>query len=457
MKNSRRSRPTIEVLEARDCPSLTIQSISGNLLISGAPTGTTGLTIMGTGGKYQITDGTVNKGTFSASNITVNLTHFNEPITLDLGTQTLGGNVLMNLGTGNAVPGLHDVSIDDGTVGGSVTVTGGSPNDFLELGQPGGTLPLHVGGNVTDSANKGSKGQFFLYDTSSIGGSLSTTGVPSVQIGEIAGTGATIGGAVSVNAQTAGSPLSLTINGTSMLKKGLTVVGTPLNTGDGDFVDVAGGAAGATIQGNVSVNLGDGFNAWLMGGTYAGNVTLTGGNGVSPAAGTAENTVQLDDGTGTGPGIFQGSLQVTTGGGSTALIFNATDTVAGNMSLNFGNGTNDLGGGTLGGVFQGTVAGNLNITLGNGSNTALIETAPGGTLNWHSGNGSDTLTLGSALTPASSFWLVNLNFGTGVNMLTLAHTGNPPQFLSGDIEGDGTDTFTQDPDWMLISPLTFNF
>ena len=83
MRRTRKSRPCIEILEDRFCPSLTIESLSSDLLISGTPVGTSGLSITGNGGKYQIVDGSTNKGTFSANSIIMNLQHYNEPITVD--------------------------------------------------------------------------------------------------------------------------------------------------------------------------------------------------------------------------------------------------------------------------------------------------------------------------------------------------------------------------------------
>ncbi len=212
----------------------------------------------------------------------------------------------------------------------------------------------------------------------------------------------TIGGFVSINASKAGESLDMAVNGTSLFKRSVSVVGTPLSTGFGDSIDVQGGAGGATFAGNVSVDLGGGLNLWVMGGNYAGNVTLTGGHGTN-SFGFPENEIALNDsflGTGNSA-IIAGSLNVTTGGGSTEFLFPSTAdgaantaSVAGNISLNFGNGINDLGGGPFGGEFDGTVAGNVSITLGNGTNTGVISQAPAGKLSWQSGNGTNTLTLG---------------------------------------------------------------
>ncbi len=191
MRHMRRPRPCIEILEDRFCPSLTIKSLSSNLLISGTPVGTTGLTITGTGGKYQITDGATNKGTFSADSIIMNLQHYSEPITIDLKAQTLGGNLLISLGTGNlSSAGSNPITIDDGTVGGSVSVLGGSVNESLYLGNLANTLPLHVGGSVLNTARNGSMGgTLVLSDGSFVGGDLTVTGVPNVEIG-VSGAGA---------------------------------------------------------------------------------------------------------------------------------------------------------------------------------------------------------------------------------------------------------------------------
>jgi hypothetical protein len=455
MNRKHNPRLCIELLEDRYCPSLTVQFVSGTLVLSGTPAGTTELTITNSGGLFKVMDGSANLGTYAASNITLNLQHYNESITINLGGGTLTGNLLMNLGLGNQGGGSNVITVDNGTINGSVTATGGSLDETLLLGTSGqGALPLHVRGAVQVTGHVGNiLSSVALGEGSSVGGNVTLTNEPAVGIGF--NTGATIGGSLSVNARLDGVSLDLSINSTSVINKGLSVVGTPLSTGLGDAVAVSGSA---TIGGNTSVNLGDGLNLWFMGGTYGGNVTLTGGNGTAPIAGIPENTFELDDGSG-GLAIIQGSLTLTAGDSTTALLFAPGASVAGDMSLHLGNANNDLGNGAFGGTFDGTVAGNINIVVGSGNNIATIGVAPGGKLNWQSGNGNDSVTLADETSPDNQVWNVNMRFGTGNDTLALG-AGPLNQQLTGFIDmggppgGNSFDPTNQlGVNWSILQPF----
>lgn len=160
LQRKRRSvRLAVEALEDRFCPSLTVQSVGANLLLSGSPTSS--LQITGAGGlSYHLMDGSKNLGTYSFSNLTMNLTLYPAPITINLMGQTLTGNVVMSVGTGNVSGsmGVPSITVEDGRVGGSITMTGGRGNEFLDLGQSTGTNPLTVGGNLTVVGQNGTGG-----------------------------------------------------------------------------------------------------------------------------------------------------------------------------------------------------------------------------------------------------------------------------------------------------------
>jgi len=457
-----RHLPTLEILESRYCPSLSIENLPGTLFISGIPTnaGGTGFTITGAGGTdYQVKDGMVNLGTYSTSNITLNLESYNEQISLNLEGQTLGGNVQMHLGHGNLGAFTNSITIDDGTIGGSVAVNGGSGNDNLDLGQPQGVLPIQVGGNVQFTGNNGAGlgDSYFLADNSRVGGNVVIATVPSVELGELpsnplALAGATVGGTVNVNDSLANRDLALTINGATTIGKGLSVLGTPGAVLPGNEFVVQGTPFGTapTINGNVVVNLGSGINLWALGGTYNGNVTLIGDNGTVPPADAPfipADFVALDDLTGDANTSAQinGSLQVTVGNATTAFYFLPTGAISGNLSMNIGNAATDLGGGTWAGEFQGTVYGNVGITLGNGNNTATITSPAGGTLNLTNGNGANSVTFAPAV--AGQQWKANVLFGNNANTFTLSPLGG---ILSGTVSGGASgvgNVFNQDPSW----------
>src|SRR5262245_17786960 len=166
MKRRRRCQLAVEHLEDRLVPTLRISSLPGTLIISGTPVGgpTDELRIdMPAPGKIRIRDlnsmgGTINNyGTFQApSTLQVNLTSYNTSITFDVNGNTFGGNVNFSLGNGDTdLSSVNPVSIVDllnagaGAVGGNVTITGGSGNEFIGLGE------TSLGGSVGRITIKG--------------------------------------------------------------------------------------------------------------------------------------------------------------------------------------------------------------------------------------------------------------------------------------------------------------
>ncbi len=464
--NPNKVRPYLEALEDRFCPSLTVRYLGGNLFLSGTPTGTTGLTINGvapaSSTAYTVTDGSHTLGTFNVpGSINLNLAQYQEPISVDLAGHLLGGNILMSVGLGNTTGASQPIriysSVAGGRVGGSVTVTGGSGNENVNIGQDttSADAPVRIGGSVQFTARNGAAGPsnaVVLFNGSSIGKSLTATGVESVQVGEPSQVAGASVGSLNVNGVADTAELSVAIDGTSTVLGNVSILGTSQFTGLGDLVSVQGSA---TIGGSFNANLGDNVNLWTLGGTFNGPVTVIGGGGAEVV--TPLNTIILNEsilGTGTS-GTFNSSFTAITGSGSTEFLFPSTATGAattavinGNLTLNFGNGNNDLGGGAYGGVFAGIVNGNINITLGSGNDTATIQTAPTGLLNWHSGNGNDSMALSPAA--AGMLWNVNLHFGNGNDTLNLTAPGGT---IIGTADGGGgTNTFIQDPSWTIASP-----
>ncbi len=457
MRNRPSFRPRLAVLEDRTCPSLALKPIGSDLIIRGSPsTSLAGLTITGVGGtNFDVSDGLKDLGTFSLTgNLTLDLTRYNSPITLDLNGQALPGNIVFDLGAGNVFSSPRPITIisstSPGTIGGSVIVKGGSGDESLKIGAPGGADAVSIGGSVVFDGHNGrlmNNNTLDIFDGSSITGSVTARLISNVQIGESGGTGAFIGGNLIVNDAGSRSDLTTSINHDSEVAGKVEVTGTSRFVSQGDQFIVE---SGATIVGKLIANLGSNANLWKLGGIFDGTVLLAGGGGVQPANGSALNTIELDDGAGSS-GKFNSSLTADIGSGSTALVFNPGTLIAGNLTLSFGNGTHDLGGGSLGGVFAGTVAGNISINLGNGLNTAVIDSAPGKQLNWNSGAGDTLLTLGSPEAHANSFWRVNVHFGVGSNTLTLASNAAAYQFLKGSVTGsNGTDTLINDGlDWSI--------
>jgi hypothetical protein len=447
MKTVRRVRPRLELLEDRRCPTLMIQLLPGNLVVSGVPTGT--LTITETSANvFQVQDGTSNLGSYrDTGNLTLNLTnHQGKAININLNGNTLAGNLLISLGAGDLSEfAAIGTGIYGGTVAGSVTITGGSGAEELVPGfqlipaapfvVPHGLI---VGGDFTVNGRSNTAapvgnildtGGLFPPATAPvvhIGGSLNTSAVSAMAIGP----NTVIGKNLNDNPggdQTMELFLFGWVNQNLSFSAGFSPPGagfpTTLN------LDPA-----SSVGGNLSANLGSGVNSATLGvgSVIGGSATITEqGNGT------------LDIGS-----TVNGSLGVNLGDGNSTLTFEAMASVAGDMTVSGGNGNNDLT------AFNGTVAGNLRFSFGNGNDSVTIGNAPGGTLFWASGSGADSLTLSPAA--AGQAWNVNVRFGSNDDTFTLGGAGGT---ISGSVDGGGRvlgNVFVQGAGWTIGSPWTLS-
>jgi hypothetical protein len=429
MRSARRTRLWVEQLEDRRCPSLTVSLVSGSLYVSGVPTGT--LTIQETGTNvFRVMDGTVFLGAYTASNLNVRLTSRPADVNILLNATGLGGNLSLDLGTGDTVGGPSSIHVGGGRIGGSLTGLRGGGNETYDLGfdATGGTSPLTVGGSVSVTAvtSRGSGGSqprdtLFLNTGSSIGLDLTTTFVDSVFLAP----GTSVGRNVSVN-----NSLEHTMPDTFLegnIGQDVTI------TGPATGISVDLGSLGAAVIGrNLSIN------------APAGNssVTLAAGSLVGGTAGitTGGGNDSIDLG-----GQVNGNATVSTGDGTDTVSLDAGAAVFGSLRINGGNGDNTL-------TVDGSVGGDLVFNLGNGNNTATVSQAPGGVLRWTSGNGNDSLTLTDTNSPAGTTWTVNVVFGSGDD--TFALTGTTSQFLTGSVDGGGHilgNVFSPGANWTLQS------
>jgi len=446
MNRNCRPRLHLEHLETRLCPALTMRLMSGTLFITGSPVGDLAVTEKAANA-FQVTDGGKSLGTYSSvSNINLNLSsHTDKKIDFDFGGLRLGGNLYINEGLGfQASPGTTGTGLRNGSIGGSVTVVGGSGDESLNLGLDSAAAnpaALTVGGDVTFSPHVNSNvggfrniflaGQFAATPPVTIGGSVSLNNVGNILLG----VSATVGRNLSVSAGV-GQPETFFDVGTVKGNLSVSSVGTAANVALG-----FGALLPATVQGSVSVNLGSGNDSF----SFAAGSTI--GASANIATGGGDDSVNLD-------GAVGGDLTVNAGDGTDTITSAAvTGTVAGNMSVTAGSGNDSV-------TLDGSVSGNLNITLGNGDDTVTIGNAPGGVLHWTSGNGNDSVTLGDGTTMAGEVWNVHMQFGTGNDTLALA--GPATQTLTGFIDMGGPPGGNSfDPTgqtgagtWVIVSPFT---
>jgi hypothetical protein len=367
MKPRYRTRPSVELLEDRWTPSLTIVTDTfGNLNILGTPDpdpANPGQTLPITINEnaqnmYQVFEGTNEVGgpaaVFFASNaLNVNFSQsaLNDSVTVVLNTNSVNGNVSINTGAG-----ADSASITGpGSVGGNVTMTG-------------------VTGIPTAAFNGAPVAVVNTLDTVNIGGSFT------------------------LNSAQKSFPLSFQMPTTSI---------------GGNFAIQEGNGsanilffAGNTIGGNVTISLGNGaFNNTLLNATIGGSVTYTGGSGVDTVTliGTVGRSVYLNLGSNLGPlsalanngftenagSTIGGSLTVIGGvGGNTVTV---DGLVAGSAYFNLNSA------GTAGSslTFTGFIGGPITYIGGAGPDTVLFNGTTGhSTANFQLGAGSDTFTLG---------------------------------------------------------------
>lgn len=440
----------LERLEERDCPAFNIAYTSTTLLVRGHPT----LPFVNPGdglqlqlqpnGNVQVREvggaTTITYGSYKPPQNIQLVFDFNtdHDLTFDLAGGRVPSNLLINLGAGQTdVLAIHPVNIINGNLGGTLTVLNGSGGELINLGQSenSGALPLRVDGDARFvlAPNQTPLGGDFLFINagSELRGQLSTTQVDNVNLGENPLPGVNSGTAFVRKDLFDSNPVSKNTAKLDVFGEvdgSVSFQGTPAISAF--FPDSMTLEAGALVVGNLSAALGNGNGSFRLFGTVEGNMSFTGG---------------LGDDFVTFSGSVFGSAQMDLRSGNNTLVFPGT--VFGNMSVAAANGDNDLTN------FTGTVNGSLSFNLGSGNNAAVIANAPGVKLNWTSGNGNDSLTLGSGATLGSETWNVNVLFGSGDDVFTLA--GTPPgttQFLTGKVDGGSQvvgDTFVQGTNWVL--------
>jgi hypothetical protein len=189
MKRLRPRRLSVEVLEDRCCPSLTVTSLNGNLTISGTANSGS-ITVKETSSNtIEVDDGSTPVSTVNnVTNVTANLTSANDKVTVNLGGNTLTGNLTTNLSNGTNV-----VSVVNGTIGGNLNATGGFGNDTVVFGEAADTLT--VNGNA--SFNLGNGANTLVMQNGTVNGTLTYLGsnfTDNIGLGDTSGNALTVGG-----------------------------------------------------------------------------------------------------------------------------------------------------------------------------------------------------------------------------------------------------------------------
>ncbi len=435
------SRPSLQLerLEARDCPTVSLKYIAGNLIITGRPTGD--LIIEGSAGGpnvFTVTDNGKALGKFALpGSLLINMPSRPGRLEINLNNKFIGGNVLLNLGrgfTGKAIT-ASDIDIYDsnatsglanGTIRGSLTVLNGNGEELVNIGAHATNVPLPVTeirpirilGNLTAAAR------------------VNANKVDGLQLGE----GSIVRGNVTVTnyEEVALGLQDITLKNTTIIGKNVSI--TTAGVGQGVFADIYG-----TVQGNVYFNAAastansntltlsppdpDTNDTVIGGSVFARFGSALVNNQFSllsavgnPSTSIIQGNLQIISTAGLNSifdlvniqGTIFGSASINLGDGDNNFTFTDTGFIGGNLSLWGGNGTNNFG--TNGNVFEGVLGGSLHVTVGNGDNQVGVQTGIGGMFFFRGGNGTNLVEI---LPTSPALFSVKFLFGTGTNQLDL--------------------------------------
>jgi molybdopterin-binding protein len=403
------SRPpclSVERLEDRSLPSVSLAFSGGNLTLTGDNTGNN-LAVTQSGSAYKVTNNGTSLGSYALTgNLSVTMGNGNDTVALNL-TTGLPGGLTVNLGNGNDTLGTAG-STPGAVVRGNAVINTGLGNDTVAL------INLSFGGQVTTINGSAGGGLDFL-DTrnNTFAGTLSVTNFWIVSLGDLPPSGPTrIGGNLVVN---------------NSQKNTDSAGGNTLNVG---FADQVNGSV--TYLGGPGIDQADVFGSLTTPAQVGGNFTMADPGGANTMG------IGLGASSGFAGAVIGGSVSFSSGAGADRFFLDSVSTVGGSVSAYLGDGANQalLGtdgtytvGGNLwitGGNGADTVTlaagssinGNVDLNLGNGNNVAAVNsTVSGARLNFTSGSGADSVTLSG-----TNGYALNMNMGAGADTVTFADT-----------------------------------
>jgi hypothetical protein len=358
-----RIRPGLEMLEGRDCPSVTAGVNGGNLIVE-ATTATSNLAITETAsGSFQVSLNGQTLGSYSGVNGDLRLQLSNKNnmgALINLGGFNSIDNVFASLGNGT-----DGLTIDNGGIQGRLTITGGKGADQVTLGGDGN--PLTVGGGAAISLGSSTADSVTLSSGVDIKGGLVATSVDNFNMqagsrigGNLAVSGgsgawALLNGQVEHDAAFTGSRHddNFTLGATGAIGRDLTIA----SRGGGDTIDIHGSVGrDLTIHskgwgGNKDVQVDGkvGRDATIVLGSGNDSVDLNGSvqRNLYVATGAGADFVNVEG------GVSARKLTIDLGGGDDTLMWNGGAHISGSATLR--------GGGSQTAVPGDTFVTNLNI------------------------------------------------------------------------------------------------
>ncbi|MFM7112143.1 MAG: beta strand repeat-containing protein, partial [Planctomycetota bacterium] len=431
-----RLRPSLEGLNERIVPAVSVKFLGGSLTITANPANVSNnlvVTQQATDGKFVISDGGVSVGPYRVTgNITITSSNASDTIQVNLnrgaaGTFQLPGFLSINSRNGADTITINSDATRGGRIGGNLILATGFSDDTVNIGTAGGALS--IGGAV--SANMDSGADTFNLGTTSTGKTFVT------------GRGVTLLRANTVNMGTGTDPL--TVNGTvsidNTLDYGITnnitlgfnttpspakIAGNFCYNGGTliDDIKLYGTVQGAPGKNSV-INMGQGANTLdidaVIGLGTSSDLIVTGGAGIDDIS-LGDDTDIAND------AIF--SL----GAGNNVYGLNGAFTVGGDMSITAGNGDDIIN------LFAGQIGGDLTLSLGNGSNSLTFtgastvgaaQSASCHDFTYNGGDGDDEITFDADNGAVENSLTVNLGSGSDIFDAT---NSNDSSYLTGFID-----------------------
>jgi hypothetical protein len=360
MKTRSHAHPRLERLEDRWCPDISATVKNGILTVAGAAVSPTDTVLVKetAANTFEVDDaGTVvASGLTNVNSVRLNLTGASNVISVDLGGNTLSGNLTANLGKTN-----NTLTVTDGTISGHVAVLGGRGTDSVTLGDPNTTLTVARDSAVLLGTAAGNTvnvqtGTTFSDDLAVSASAVTLADGANVQDNFVGG-GGTAGLTVTVNGAVGGdlavfggfgrhttpAATTLTLGSTGSVGGDLVFFGQ----GAGDTVDIAGTVTGdaavalfgssgsatvektATISGQALFAFGNGNDSL----TVAGTIDTSGNTGtaLSVHAGNGANTVSI-----LGSAVINGDARVRVGSGANLISLHDPATITGTFTLKGG-------------------------------------------------------------------------------------------------------------------------
>jgi hypothetical protein len=374
MKQPLRARPALEPLEDRWCPTVTTAVNNGLLTVAGTPAASTDTILVKetAAGTFEVDDGgaVIASGLTGVTNVKLALTGATDVINVDLGGNTLSGNLSAALGTTATT-----LTVSDGTISGKLAVSGQGSADAVTVGGTGTTLTVARNSSINLGSQAGNSvsvlsGVTFSDDLFIAAASVTVNGTVggNLDVNSIFGGGGCGGGgfggfggfarfAWPAGGGSCGSSSSSTSSSTSVsssLTLGSTSsVGGNLSFsagGTSDSVDIAGKVTGsarvkltgttetATLESTASIGsradftFGNGTDML----TLAGTIGASGGTGtvLTVTAGSGANSLSILD-----SAVVNGSAKVNLGSGANTVSLHDTATITGTFTLKAGTGT----------------------------------------------------------------------------------------------------------------------